>query len=202
VSETDISVLEAILEPSKLQSAPEMEDDEFFELFSAQKILRDYQLDPDDIDSGLVGTNAIRRRGSDGGIDGFYLFANGKIIRDLTEAENARSFFKKNVLVDVVILQASRQTGFTMERLTRLKDTCDDIFSLDKEARDFSEKYNDFLLDARERFRAIYRSLANKYPSYQIAFFTLRRVTQQTSLQILMARQPISARTFVDFCRT
>jgi len=171
MTESDLAVLDSILTMSKSETAPEMEDDEFFELFSAHKILRDFQLDPDDIDSGLVGSNADNREGSDGGIDGFFLFANGKIIRDSTEAEKSKDVLKKNALIDIVIIQASRQRGFTIDRLTRLKDTCEDIFSFNKEPRDFSEQYNEFLLDARERLRTLYRVLATRYPSYTVSLF-------------------------------
>jgi hypothetical protein len=107
VSEAPVAVLDSILEQSKQQQAPALPDDEFFESFASQNILRDFQVDPDDIDSGLVGTSLTNRKGSDGGIDGIYLFANGKIIRDLVDVEAARQNLNKNVLVDLVILQAS-----------------------------------------------------------------------------------------------
>src|SRR5690348_1392133 len=158
-ADTDISVLDSILGPSRKELAPELSEDEFFELFSAHKILRDFQLDPDEIASGQIGTKDSNKNGSDGGIDGFYLFANGKLVREVADAEGAKKNLKKNVSVDLVLIQATTHNGFTLDRITRLKDTCDDIFSLNLEPKDFSEQYNPLLLDAIDRFRTLYRIL-------------------------------------------
>ena len=164
---TDVIVLDAILGPAKRELAPLLPDDEFFELFAAHKILRDFQLDPDDIDSGQIGTKQSNKNGSDGGIDGFYLFANGKIIRDTTEAENMRKILKKNVMVEIVLIQASTHAGFTLDRLTRLKDTCEEIFSLNIEPKNFTEQYNPLLLDLIERFENLISRSVKSIPDIQ-----------------------------------
>jgi len=170
-ADTDISVLDSILGPSRKELAPELSEDEFFELFSAHKILRDFQLDPDEIASGQIGTKDSNKNGSDGGIDGFYLFANGKLVREVADAEGAKKNLTKNVSVDLVLIQATTHNGFTLDRITRLKDTCDDIFSLNLEPKDFSEQYNPLLLDAIDRFRTLYRILASRYPTYSLSMF-------------------------------
>jgi Ca2+-binding RTX toxin-like protein len=61
--------------------------DEVFEYFSAEQILKDYNLDPEEIFSGLVGG------GLDNGIDGFYIFVDGDLINidtDLNEVESRK----------------------------------------------------------------------------------------------------------------
>jgi len=140
-------------------------------LFSAHKILRDYQIDADDIDSGLVGTNKENRSGSDGGLDGFYIFVNGKIIRTTDDAENAKHNIRRNVSVDIVLLQATREDKFSLARVLRISDTCTNIFSIADEPKHFTEKYNSFLLDGIERFRTLHRLLGTSYPVYKVSIY-------------------------------
>lgn len=49
--------------------------EQFFEVFSAQQILKNYDLNYEEIQSGVLGSTL------DGGIDGFYLFLNGELIQ-------------------------------------------------------------------------------------------------------------------------
>ena len=119
MTQTDLKVLDDILSEAKDATAQEMDESEFFEFFAAEHVLRDEQLDAEEVESGLVSGD---KGGSDGGIDSFYLLVNGKLIRDTLGAENLKSL-KQNVQIDVIIIQASRQTGFTLDRLLRLKDT-------------------------------------------------------------------------------
>ncbi len=61
----DVKVLNEILEGKRTQLAPEMSEPDFFQFFAAQQVLRNYQIDADDIQSGLVDGDG------DGGIDLF-----------------------------------------------------------------------------------------------------------------------------------
>jgi hypothetical protein len=84
---TDLTVIDEILVQEKAQLDPTAKGDEFFEFFAAQQVLRDYQLDPDEIKSGIVGQSThADSPGSDGGIDAMYLLVNGRLIRDADQA--------------------------------------------------------------------------------------------------------------------
>src|SRR5438552_1798344 len=112
MSATDITVLNEILKESRDQLFPESKEDDFFEFFAAQQVLREKQLDPDDIQSGIIGGD---KSGTDGGIDGFYLLVNGRLIRDDVAAEGLRNL-KQNIQMELVILQATTHSGFTLDR--------------------------------------------------------------------------------------
>ncbi len=74
---------------------------------------------------------------------------NGKLIRDESAVEDLRAL-KQNVAIDLIIIQASMEQAFELTRLTRLKDTSDNIFTLDRQSSEFTEPYNDALLDVTE----------------------------------------------------
>ena len=160
---------------------PEMDEAEFFEFFSAKQVLRDFLVDNDDIQSGLVGQSSTvsqakttgslsSQPGTDGGIDGIYLFVNGDLIRDPDQAESTKAL-KRNIHIDVVIIQASGESGFGLNRLIRLKDTSENIFNIERLPVDFTEQYNEPLLDAIQRFRVVHRLVSNKFPAIHISYF-------------------------------
>ena len=162
MSKTDNKVLDQILSQKKAELAPDMSDAEYFEIFVSQHVLRAFTLDSDEIQSGLVDG------AGDGGIDAIYLIVNGRLIREIEEAEDLKAL-KQNVQVDLIVIQASTETSFNLKRIIRLKDTAEDILTLDRPPSQFSEEYNQPLLDAIERFRIAHKALATKYPALRRA---------------------------------
>ncbi len=175
MQDTDLTVLTEILAQRKAALDPQMKDDEFFEFFAAQQVLRDYQLDPEEIKSGVVGQSTqAKLPGTDGGIDAIYLLVNGRLIRDLDQAQELKNL-KQNIVFDVLILQSSLETGFALQRLLRLKDTSENIFRIERSPDSFSETYNEELLDSIKRFREAHRALITKHPTFNAHYFYLTR---------------------------
>jgi hypothetical protein len=125
MNDTDVRVLDEILSARHKDLAPELNDGEFFEFFTAREILRNYTLSPNEILHGIVGGDGRGKgkgnpqgieRGTDGGIDGFYMLVNGRYIGD-TEAAEDLKYHKQNIQVELIIIQASREQGFPMNRV-------------------------------------------------------------------------------------
>jgi hypothetical protein len=70
--------------------------------------------------------------------------------------------------------------GFTINRLTRLKDTCEEIFSPNIEPKGYTEQYNPLLLEAVDRFKALYQALLSRYPSYKLSIFYVTKGDTKT----------------------
>src|ERR1700685_962205 len=85
MTDTDRTVLDQVVSETKKEIAPEMKDDEFFELFCAQNVLLQQQLESEEIGSGLIGGDAQLQTGSDGGIDAIYVLVNGRFVSDASE---------------------------------------------------------------------------------------------------------------------
>src|SRR5437870_900675 len=94
VSRTDQKVIDQILSEKRTQVAQDWNDEEYFELFAAQQVLRNFPLDLEEIESGIVGG------GNDGGIDSFYLIVNGKLIRDSDSTRDLKNL-KQNIVMDL-----------------------------------------------------------------------------------------------------
>jgi hypothetical protein len=172
---TDLTVIDEILIQEKAATDPGAHEDEFFEFFAAQQVLRDYLLDPDEIRSGIVGQSTHPQSpGSDGGIDAMYILVNGRLIRDLDQAKDLKSL-KQNIVFDVILIQATLETGFSIQRLLRLKDTSENIFRIDRDYDSFTETYNEPLLDQIHRFREAHKALITKHPVSQVNYSYVAR---------------------------
>ena len=78
MSEAEQDYLEKYLNVLRQKTAPDMPDDEFFERFCGDQILKTRDLDVTELASGVVGGP------HDGGVDSVYLFANGRLIQEDT----------------------------------------------------------------------------------------------------------------------
>lgn len=112
--------------------------------------------------------------GSDGGIDGFYLLVNGRFISDLEAAEDLKSL-KQNVVIDLILIQSTREQKFLMNRVLRMSEAVENILQLGRKPEDFTEQYNESLLDAIERFRTAHRVLTGKFPTLNVFYFQVTK---------------------------
>jgi len=80
----DVIILDETLEQKRLELAPDLTPSDYFEIFTAEQILKDFDLSYDEIASGIVGG------GNDGGIDGLYLLVNGDLIQEDTDVSELK----------------------------------------------------------------------------------------------------------------
>lgn len=75
-------ILEEILKQYKeAESDSSINDDKNFEYFAAEQLLKDENLDEDEISLGLIGDS------NDNGIDGFYILLDGEFINQIEQVE-------------------------------------------------------------------------------------------------------------------
>lgn len=98
MANNDQIILDQIVEEQRTSRFPSANKSEFFEMYVVEQVLKDFDLSDEEIESGLVGN------GGDGGIDAIYTFANGELVREDFDYEP----LKKNVLIEVVIIQSNK----------------------------------------------------------------------------------------------
>ncbi|MYD51073.1 MAG: hypothetical protein F4W93_06250 [Dehalococcoidia bacterium] len=153
-------ILNGILDHHRKDADPEADPSSFFEFFTAQQILKDFDLSYDEIDAGLVGGS------DDGGIDSFYILVNGDLVREDSEYEH----LKKDVVIDLVIIQSKRQPSFKETPVERFITASNDLFDLSHTAS-LSDVYNEHLAEAIYRFHSLYRGLSPSFPQLNISFY-------------------------------
>jgi len=157
----DSILLTELIKQTRDDVAPEMEIDEYFELFTSEQILKDYDLSYDELLAGKIGN------GGDGGIDSFYLFVNDII--HLPDYELPE--YTKNIVFDLYIIQSKNSNSFTETAIQKLNDTSNDIFNFEKEIDDLKSTYHSSLLTHIQNFRETYIKLITKQPKLNIKFY-------------------------------
>ena len=153
-------ILDGVLKQRQLEIDPESNPASFFEFFTAQQVLKDFDLSYDEIESGLVGD------GGDGGIDGIYLLVNGDLVREDSDYDN----LKKDITIDLIIVQSKTNPGFQETPIERFITVSNDLFDLSKDSS-LSGIYNDRLVESIESFHNIYKHLAPWFPTLKVTFF-------------------------------
>jgi len=160
MSENDRIVLRTVLTQQKTVRAPELSDNDYFEIFTAEQILKDFDLSYEEIQSGLVGG------GGDGGIDSLYTFVNGNLIKDDTDITN----LGRQIKIDLFIIQTKLQNGFGEDPIRRLDTAVNDLFDLSNTLDQFTATYNANLIHQVEIFRQIYSQYAGRLPTLDTYF--------------------------------
>ncbi len=136
-----------------------LSESQFFEFYSAIQILKDYELNYDEISNGIAGES------HDGGADSIYLFINGDLIR---EDSDVKEKYKKNPDIELVIIQSKKENGFGEDALLKLARLCTNLLDLGFDKEKFEGRYNNSVISAFELFRDTYVALVTRKPSLRI----------------------------------
>jgi hypothetical protein len=150
-----LQVINEVIADRKEKTSPDMGDDDFFEVFSAEQVLRHMRLIPPSIDEGIIGKGG---KGDDGGIDAAYIFVNGRLLTGDVTSEDLQHY-QKNVVLDWVVIQATRETSFKEDVLPKIQQTLTDIIASGHDARTLRKSYNAAIVEMAERFRVARRHL-------------------------------------------
>ena len=160
MSENDRIVLKTILKQNTTELVADLSDSDYFEVFAAEQVLKNFDLSYEEIQAGVVGASG------DGGIDSIHIFANGSLIQEDTEISD----FGRNITIDLCIVQAKLETGFNETTIHKFNATFGDLFDLSKSLDKFDGVYNANLTSIASKFREIYTTHAGKFPELNINF--------------------------------
>lgn len=157
----DQIILEQIVKEKCAESGDGMSLSEYFEIYSASQILKDFDLTYDDIKYGIVGD------GGDGGIDSIFTFLNGELIKEDSEI----NYSQKKSEIELVLIQSKTSFSFTENAVVKFRETADDLFNLANNTKDFSSRYNQDLIDRANIFRDLYSKLAKTFPKLIVRYY-------------------------------
>lgn len=153
-------ILDDVLSQQRQDLAPEVSEQDYFEMFCAEQILKDFDLSYDEIQSGIVDGE------HDGGVDSVYAFVNGEFIYEDFDT----SPFKKDVRIELHIIQSKTSGGFSEAPVNKIISLTRHLLRLDADYAQLTQ-YNDAVKAAIDNFRRAYRSLASRFPTLQICYY-------------------------------
>ena len=158
---TDIVLLDQTFAQTKADQAPELSEDDYFELFVAQNLLKQEALSYDEIQSGILGA------GGDGGIDAAYIFIDGILLREDTEPDD----FKKRPRFRLYFIQAKNSGSFNEGVIDKFISSAENLLDLSKDIDDFTKLYNPQVIATFRKFRETFLALASKHPEIEFHYF-------------------------------
>lgn len=153
----DQYLLDEILKQQKNELFPHISDAGFFEYFCAAEILKDFELSYEEVIGGIVDGE------HDGGIDSIYAFVNGSLVVEDFDA----SQHKKDVRIELSIIQSKTSKGFSEDALNKISSTIEKLLNF-KVRDDEHPELNESVKTKFSEFRKIYTSLARRFPTLTV----------------------------------
>lgn len=160
MGENDRIILQSLFDDYKREGQENFSDDQHFELFAFDQILKNYELSYEEIIEGDING------GNDGGIDGFFTFLNGDLFDEGTDFEKV----KKNPVVDFYLIQVKNNDSFSETAMDRLIVTSSDVFDLSKDEAYIRGVYNPALSGKIMEFKKFYLNIGKRHPLLKVHF--------------------------------
>jgi len=181
----DLILLNQLLDQRISEIGAGMPESEYFELFSAEQVMKDDDLSYDELENGIVDG------GGDGGIDSIYFFVNGSLFNEDMDI----SALKKNVSLRLVLIQSKTSGGFSEDGIDKLVASARDLFDLNKDLSQLAGVFNAALLKQINSFRTTYLALASRFPSVA---FRYAYATKATEVHPNVSRKVSSLKTVIE----
>ncbi|MCT8866198.1 MULTISPECIES: AIPR family protein [Shewanella] len=161
MTRNDQILINQIIKQEHSSHFEQLSEDIFFEFYTANQLLKNYDLSYDQIENGLCGASL------DGGADSIYLFVNGELI----EEDTALDSIKRNVEIELVIIQSKNETSFSEDPILKLARLSKNLLDLEFQSSKFINRYNNIVLAKFELFRKTYFELITKKPRLRVNFY-------------------------------
>lgn len=150
MASNDAILLDGILDDRLGPNPTPQERGEAFERFVFEQILSEYELGVDDISSRWVDGR------QDGGIDGFFVLANGRLVDESWPSHDVRGPAE----MDVWIISCKHHETFQLAVMDKLYATVSELLDFQKAAAGMRARYSDEIIQIRESFARAFRLLA------------------------------------------
>lgn len=165
MAKNDVILIDNILKDRICDGIPSSDQGEVFEFFSAEQVLKDFDLKEDEILSGIVDGK------DDGGIDSFYIFVNGMLLTDLASF----SWPRKSCEIALYIITSKHHETFEQGVLNNQYATVSELFDLGKDNTELTGAYNSDVLYKRRVFIEAYKKTASNLSNLLVHFFYVSR---------------------------
>lgn len=142
------------------------QESEAFEYVAAQEVLKQYNLDDNEIDRGHVGS------ANDGGYDGIYIFVND-VLMNGEEPKNIQ--LTNCAKIDIHLIQAKYQAKFQEVNIQNWKDS---FRNLIKTGNPDQERYNNQIIECFRLIRSLLTKIVTKQLQVTFTFWGVSLVEQ------------------------
>ena len=158
-------LLDSIIAKEKPQYPAGLSDDQVFEFYCADNILVNYDLDDDEIHSGIIDGPR------DAGVDAAYVFINSALLTDDFDFGSLR----QPVELELYIIQAKNQDNFKEAPVDKLAASLPILLDHTKKPAELEPLFKKEVVAAFSSFLEVLKKVADKFPKVSIKLFYCSR---------------------------
>jgi hypothetical protein len=164
MAKNEAILVDSILE-QQLAQTPGASVGDLFEQFVLEQVLKHFDLSREEIDFGWTDGS------HDGGIDGFYVLVNGRLLADPSDFTWPRS----GAEIQVYLITCKHHSTFQQAPLDAMLASVHELFDLAKQSSELVGKYSQGLRECRDMFVAAFRHLSLYRPTLQFSIIYASR---------------------------
>lgn len=164
MAKNDVVLIDSVLQNIH-SAAPDIDLGEHFERFVLEQVLKNFDLSKEEIDFGWTDGS------HDGGIDGFYVLVNGRLLTDPTDFAWPRA----GADIQVFLLTCKHHATFQQAPLDALLASVQELFDLSLSNAQLSGKYSTDIKRCREMFVAAFHQLSLYRPTLSFNLYYASR---------------------------
>ncbi|MFL6077126.1 MAG: AIPR family protein [Mycobacteriales bacterium] len=180
--DNELVLLDQVLRQRQAERSTPLRDDDAFELFACEQVLRDRDLSVEEVALGVVGG------GNDGAIDGVYVFLGGDLLSedsDVFQEGFAVGKVAAGTRLSLWLVQAKREMSFTETALDKVANSTRRLLSLAESDADLVELYSPAVVARTGLFRAVLQILATRHLQVEVHFsYVSRGRTDQINAKV------------------
>lgn len=172
MSSNELVLLDKVLEQELSNGNISLPEDQAFEFFACEQVLKASDLSVDELTSGLIGG------GGDGGIDGVFTFLDGLLLAEDSEVFDSAyppSRFRQGVPLTLRLVQAKRSESFAERTIDLVDSSTGRLLDLQKPTEELLDLYSIALVERFDLFRSALERLAIRHPTVSIEFYYVTR---------------------------
>lgn len=150
-------LLQTLLEQKRAEAQFEGTTQEYFELFSAEQVLKHFDLSYEELQRGVTDG------GDDGKIDSIYTLIDGELIED-----DSKFTAKRNASIELHIIQSKLVHGFSEDFVTVLDSNLQKLLQLSTDLQTLNKDFSKDVLRKLHIFRESYKQLITRFPILKI----------------------------------
>lgn len=164
MAKNDVVLIDSVLQQLHA-AAPNVEVGEHFERFVLEQVLKNFDFSKEEIEFGWTDGS------HDGGIDGFYVLVNGRLLTDPTDFAWPRS----GADIQVFLITCKHHSTFQQAPLDALLASVQELFDLTLSNAQLSGKYSSDIKRCREMFVAAFHQLSLYRPTISFNLYYASR---------------------------
>ena len=170
--DNELVLLDQVLLQRQSERSIPFKDDDAFELFACEQLLRDRDLSAEEVALGVVGG------GNDGAIDGVYVFLGDTLLSedsDIFQDGFAPSKVTPGTSLSLWLVQAKREMSFSETAIDKVTSSTRRLLSLGESDTDLAQLYSPAVVARTGLFRIALQTLATRHLRVEIRFSYVTR---------------------------